>query len=71
MLLKQGIVGVTVVGIDGKSVRYMESKKAIVQRHVDLDQVAVYEAMGTCFGRPVSAYTPGFQKEEGRITRHL
>ncbi len=71
MLLKQGTVGVTVVGIDGDKVRYMESKKAIVQRHVDLDQVAVYEAMGTCFGRPAQAYKPNFEQAEGRITRHL
>ncbi|NLE65582.1 MAG: 6-phosphofructokinase [Elusimicrobia bacterium] len=71
LLLKQGIVGVTIVGIDGKKVRYMESKKAIEQRHVDLDQVAVYEAMGTCFGRVPPAIAPTFEKAEGRIARHL
>ncbi|MBF0485020.1 MAG: 6-phosphofructokinase [Candidatus Omnitrophica bacterium] len=71
LLLKQGITGVTVVGVDGNKVRYMESKKAIEQRHVDLNQVAIYEQMGTCFGRPVSAYKPSFEKEEGKIFRHL
>ncbi len=71
MLLKQGTVGVTIVGIDGEKVRYMESKKAIEQRHVDLDQVAVYEAMGTCFGRLPQTYKPAFEKAEGRITRHM
>ncbi len=71
MLLKQGTVGVTIVGIDGDKVRYMESKKAIVQRHVDLDQVAVYEQMGVCFGRPVAAYKPTFEQTEGKIQRHL
>lgn len=71
MLLAQGTVGVTVVGIDGDKVRYMESKKAIEQRFVDLNQVAVYEAMGTCFGRPAQVYKPTFEKAEGRITRHL
>jgi 6-phosphofructokinase 1 len=71
LLLKQGITGVTVVGIDANNVRYMESKKAIVQRHVDLDQVAVYEQMGICFGRAVPAYKPVFEKVDGKITRHL
>ncbi len=71
MLLNQGTVGVTIVGIDGDKVRYMESKKAIVQRHVDLNQVAVYEAMGTTFGRTIQVYQPSFEKVEGRITRHL
>jgi 6-phosphofructokinase 1 len=71
ILLKQGITGVTIVGIDGNQIRYMESKKAIVQRHVDLDQVSVYEQMGVCFGRPLGAYKPVFEKAEGRIARHL
>jgi 6-phosphofructokinase 1 len=71
LLLKNGTVGVTIVGIDGKDIKYMESKKAIVQRHVDLDQVAIYEAMGTCFGRPAQEITPNFEKIEGRVVRHL
>lgn len=71
LLLTKGIVGVTVVGIDGNKVRYMESKKAIEQRHVDLDQVAIYEQMGVCFGRPTTPFKPVFEKAEGRISRHL
>ncbi len=71
LLLKQGTVGVTIVGIDGDKVRYMESKKAIEQRHVDLNQVAVYEQMGVCFGRPVVDFAPKFEKAEGKIARHL
>jgi 6-phosphofructokinase 1 len=71
MLLKQGIIGVTVVGIDGEKIRYMESKKAIVQRHVDLNQVAVYEQMGVCFGRALTSYQPKFEQAEGKIARHL
>lgn len=71
MLLKAGTVGVTIVGIDGDKVRYMESKKAIEQRHVDLNQVSVYEQMGVCFGRPAVNFAPKFEKAEGRITRHL
>lgn len=71
LLLNKGITGITVVGVDGKNVKYMESKKAIEQRHVDLDQVSVYEQMGICFGRPAAGYTPEFSKVEGRISRHM
>jgi len=71
LLLKAGTVGVTIVGIDGDKVRYMESKKAIVQRHVDLNQIAVYEQLGICFGRPVMPFNPVFEKAEGKIPRHL
>ena len=71
LLLKAGTVGVTIVGIDGDQVRFMESKKAIEQRHVDLNQVAVYEQMGVCFGRSAVNFAPKFEKAEGRIVRHL
>jgi 6-phosphofructokinase len=50
-LLTKGISGVTVAGVDGQNVYYMPSKQAIIQRHVDLDEICLYEAMGVCFGR--------------------
>jgi 6-phosphofructokinase 1 len=70
-LLVNGISGVTIVGIDGKAIRYMDTKEAIKQRHVDLDQVAVHENMGTCFGRDVAELKPKFEKVTGKVTRHL
>ena len=51
LLLDQGITGVTVAGISGGKVRYMDTKEAIKQRFVDTNQVAIYEAQGICFGR--------------------
>ena len=51
ILLSQGISGVTVSGINDGKIRYMETKEAIKQRLVDTHQVAIYEALGTCFGR--------------------
>lgn len=54
MLLEKGITGVTLVSVVGKEIRYMKTAEAIKQRHVDLNQVALHEALGTCFGR-----TPG------------
>lgn len=60
LLLTSGISGVTVSGVNGTKVEYMKSKKAIEQRHVDLDEVALYETMGICFGRKVSEFKPEF-----------
>ncbi len=57
-LLTKGISGVTVVGVDGRDVTYMPSKQAIVQRHVDLEEIALYEAMGICFGREPKKFEP-------------
>lgn len=55
-LLAKGITGVTVAEVKGKEVRYMKAEKAIIQRHVDLDQVALFEQLGTCFGRKPAKY---------------
>ncbi|MCM8812521.1 MAG: 6-phosphofructokinase [Candidatus Omnitrophica bacterium] len=51
LLLEKGIAGVTIVGITGKTVNYIPTAEAIKQRHVDTDQVAIFETMGICFGR--------------------
>lgn len=71
LLLKQGITGVTVAGISNGRIRYMETKEAIKQRHVDLDQVAVYEQMGTCFGRKPGTFAGAADKIQAPVERHL
>lgn len=71
ILLNQGITGVTVAGINGGKVRYMDTKEAIKQRHVDLQQVAIYEAMGICFGRAPGAVNTKAEKLSGIVERHL
>ena len=71
ILLNQGISGVTVANITGGKVRYMETKEAIKQRHVDTNQVAIYEAMGTCFGRVAGKVNTVAEKLSGTVERHL
>jgi 6-phosphofructokinase 1 len=71
MLLLQGIIGVTVVGIEGDKVKYMPTKEAIVQRHVDLNEVSLFENLGVCFGRNSEEFNPVFEKQEGHIVRYL
>jgi len=56
LLLKQGITGVTICGVKGKSILYQKTEDIIKQRHVDLDMVALYEEMGFCFGRKPGRY---------------
>jgi 6-phosphofructokinase 1 len=62
LLLLEGKSGVTVSGVMGNEVRYMPSKQAIEQRHVDLKKVALYEEMGICFGRKVERFVPEFKE---------
>ena len=70
-LLMNGITGVTVVKVEGNEIRYMETAKAIVQRHVDPDLIALHERLGLCFGRKSQEFKPTFKKVEGKVERHL
>ncbi len=69
LLLMDGKSGYTVVGVDGQRIGYIRSSEAIVQRHVDLSQVALYEQLGICFGRPIEEFHPQFFEERRKIVR--
>ncbi|MFH1665003.1 MAG: 6-phosphofructokinase [Candidatus Omnitrophota bacterium] len=71
ILLEKGIAGVTVAGVAGEEVRYMKTEKAIEQRHVDLEQVSLFERLGVCFGRPLSAYAPSVRELKGSPERYM
>ena len=70
VLLTKGLTGVTVVKISEGNVLYQKTEKVIVQRHVDLSQIAVHEMMGVCFGRERVVFTPSIIEVEGKIERH-
>jgi len=69
LLLLDGKSGVTVSKVKGRKVEYIESTKAITQRHVDLDQVALYESLGVCFGRTPCNYEPILREVDGVYER--
>jgi len=71
LLLEKGMSGVTVVGVQGKKIRYISTQEAIRQRHVDLDVVTFYENMGVCFGRNPVRIEPAFGEVKGVIERYL
>lgn len=71
MLLKKGIIGVTLVQVVGREVRYMKIEDAIKPRHVDLDQVAFHEALGICFGRRTQAFSAEFKEIKGMPERYM
>jgi len=71
LLLMKGTTGVTVAGVQGNEIRYMETAQAIKQRHVDEKLVELHEALGVCFGRKPVDFNPEFKKMAGGIERHL
>lgn len=71
LLLKNGITGVTVVGVEHEKVTYIPTSEAIKQRYVDINEIAFYEALGVCFGRDTEEYAPKFVKQEGVVHRYM
>ncbi len=71
LLLLNNLTGVTVVGISGNTIRYMNTIEAIRQRYVEESLISFYETLGVCFGRKPVKVEMAFQKIEGGIERHL
>jgi len=69
ILLLKGLSGITVTGYQSGIVRYLDIKKAIAQRNVDLADVALFEQLGFCFGRVREEYEPPCELEGRGIDR--
>ena len=55
----------------GTEIFYQPTSEVIKQRHVDLNEVALYEKLGVCFGRKPETYKPEFKEIKGKVERHL
>jgi len=71
LLLNGGITGVTMAGVTGKEVRYMPAESAIKQRHVNLEQIGLFEQLGICFGRKPQPFGPQFKEIETAPDRYM
>lgn len=71
LMLLEGKAGNTVVDLVGNRIEYMPTAEAIKRREVDLTEIALFESLGTCFGRKPEKYTCVFAEVKERITRHL
>ena len=49
----------------------MNTSEAIKRREVDISEIALYESIGTCFGRKSEKYECQFSEIKERVTRHL
>ena len=71
LLLLQGKTGNTIVDVDGEKIFFMPTSEAIKRRGVDLKEIALFESLGTCFGRKPEKYDHEFVEVKGKVTRHL
>jgi 6-phosphofructokinase 1 len=69
LLMLEGTFGVTVAGMDGGVVKYMPTEEAIQQRFVDLNEIALYEQLGICFGREPATFRATSEQVSGAIDR--
>lgn len=71
LLLLAGKTGHTVVDVAGQKVIYMPTAEAIKRREVDLKEIALFESLGTCFGRKAQPFECEFVEMKGTVDRHL
>jgi 6-phosphofructokinase 1 len=71
LLLLEGKTGNTVVNVSGRKVLYIPTPEAIKRREVDFSEIALFESLGTCFGRKPAEFSCEFIKAEGTIERPL
>lgn len=71
LLLLQGKTGTTLVSVNGNKINYMPTSEAIIRREVDIDELALFESLGTCFGRKPQNFAYQFSKQKDTIDRHL
>jgi 6-phosphofructokinase 1 len=70
LLLREGKTGNTIVDVSGSEIFYMPTSEAIKRREVDINEVALFEGLGTCFGREPGKYEHVFTEVKGHIQRH-
>ncbi|MEW6587468.1 MAG: 6-phosphofructokinase, partial [Nitrospirota bacterium] len=71
LLLREGKFGTTIVEVSGNHIYYLPTAEAIKRREVDAKEIAIFESLGTCFGRKPQSYDYKLIVQEGHIERHL
>ena len=71
LMLLAGKPGNTIVDLVGNRIEYMPTAEAIKRREVDLTEIALFESLGTCFGRKPEKYACDFAEIKERVSRHL
>ena len=71
LLLLEGKTGNTVVDVEGSKIFYIATSEAIKRREVDISELALFESLGTCFGRKPGKFGYELVETKGVPKRHL
>jgi len=69
ILLIQGKTGNTISDVKGNKIMYLPTSEAIKRREVDVEELALFESLGICFGRKPQVYKPELIEEKDKIER--
>lgn len=70
-LLLEGQTASTVVNVDGRKIYYQPTVEVIKRREVNVSEIALFESIGTCFGRKPEKYQYKVEEYKGAVLRHL
>lgn len=71
ILLLEGKTGNTVTNVEGRKIMYITTSEAIKRREVNIDELALFESLGTCFGRKPLEFKPEMIEEHRMIERAM
>ncbi len=71
LLLMEGKFANTVVNVEGTKILYQPTEEAIKRREVDIEEITLFETLGTCFGRKPPKFEYEFEEMKGPIPRHV
>jgi hypothetical protein len=59
------------VNVDGNRIFYQATAEVIKRREVNVEEIAIFESLGTCFGRKPQKFVYEIIEQKDRIERHL
>ncbi|MBF0557730.1 MAG: 6-phosphofructokinase [Nitrospirae bacterium] len=71
LLLMEGKTSFTISDVDGNKICYIPTTEAIKRREVDVAEIALFESLGTCFGRRPEKFEYELVERKPPITRHV
>jgi len=71
LMLMEGKTSYTIVDVVGSKICYIPTTEAIKRREVDVAEIALFESLGTCFGRKTEKFDYELVEQKPPINRHV
>lgn len=71
LMLIEGKTSYTIADVEGNKIFYIPTTEAIKRREVDVAEIALFESLGTCFGRKPEKFNFELVEKKVPIARHF